>query len=73
MATAMPVTDPYFIVTDAPNEAASARRAMIREAAYYLAQKRGFAPGRDIEDWLRAERQIDAALAAMHRPKSRYV
>ena len=68
----MPVTYPYFIVTDAPSDAANARRAMIREAAYYLAQKRGFAPGHDIDDWLRAERQIDAALAASHRSKSRY-
>ena len=32
--------------------------AMIAEAAYYLAEKRGFVPGHELEDWLRAETQI---------------
>ena len=27
----------------------------IRVGAYYLAEKRGFAPGRELEDWLAAE------------------
>ena len=39
------------------------RQTMIAEAAYYLAQQRGFEAGHDLEDWLRAESQIDAALA----------
>ncbi|HTN93523.1 MAG TPA: DUF2934 domain-containing protein [Gallionella sp.] len=33
-------------------------RLMIEEAAYYLAEKRGFAPGQELEDWLQAEAQI---------------
>jgi hypothetical protein len=33
-------------------------RLMIKEAAYYLAEKRGFAPGHELEDWLRAKAQI---------------
>lgn len=33
-------------------------RAMIAEAAYYRAEKRGFAPGSDYLDWLEAEREI---------------
>jgi hypothetical protein len=33
-------------------------RAMIEEAAYYLAEKRGFAPGHELEDWLKAKLQI---------------
>ncbi len=33
-------------------------RAMIEEAAYYLAEKRGFSPGHELEDWLQAEAQI---------------
>jgi len=33
-------------------------RLMIEEAAYYLAEKRGFAPGHELEDWLQAEEQI---------------
>ena len=37
------------------------RESRIRSAAYDLASKRGFAPGRDVDDWLDAERQIDEA------------
>jgi hypothetical protein len=33
-------------------------RALIEEAAYYRAQKRGFAPGRAIEDWIAAEAEV---------------
>ena len=39
------------------------RASMIAEAAYYLAQQRGFEAGHELEDWLLAEGQIDAALA----------
>lgn len=35
------------------------RRAMIAEAAYYFAERRGFAPGHELEDWLRAEAEIE--------------
>jgi len=34
------------------------RRAMIAEAAYFLAEKRQFEPGHDIDDWLTAEAEI---------------
>jgi hypothetical protein len=33
-------------------------RVMIEEAAYFLAQKRGFSPGYELQDWLQAEAQI---------------
>lgn len=33
-------------------------RRQIAEAAYYLAEQRGFAPGCDVDDWLAAEAQI---------------
>jgi sterol desaturase/sphingolipid hydroxylase (fatty acid hydroxylase superfamily) len=33
---------------------------MIAEAAYYLAEKRGFAPGNELKDWLEAEQFIYA-------------
>ena len=36
------------------------RVARIREKAYELAAKRGFQPGAEVDDWLEAERQIDA-------------
>ena len=43
---------------------AEAREAMIAEAAYFIAQARGFAPGNEAQDWLVAEAQIDALLLA---------
>lgn len=33
-------------------------RAMITDAAYYLAEKRGFISGHELEDWLKAEMEI---------------
>jgi hypothetical protein len=38
--------------------------AMIAERAYYRAEKRGFAPGYELEDWLAAEREIAMQKAA---------
>jgi hypothetical protein len=38
------------------------RTAMIREAAYYKAEKRDFAPGFEAEDWDEAEREVDEKL-----------
>lgn len=40
-----------------------ARARMIAEAAYYLSEQRGFAPGHEVEDWLAAEQQIDSRIA----------
>jgi hypothetical protein len=42
--------------------------AMIAEAAYYRAERRGFAPGHELEDWLQAEAQIAAPAARRPRP-----
>lgn len=39
------------------------RRAMIAEAAYLRAERRGFDPGHETEDWLAAEQEVDALLA----------
>lgn len=43
-----------------------ARRAMIEQAAYLRAERRGFAPGGEAEDWLAAEEEVDALLRAGH-------
>jgi hypothetical protein len=40
----------------------SERRHMIAEAAYYLAENRGFADGDPMRDWIAAEAQIEAQL-----------
>jgi len=34
------------------------RERMIREAAYYRAERRGFAPGDEMSDWLAAESEV---------------
>lgn len=38
------------------------RIKMIEEAAYYRAEKRGFAPGYEAQDWDDSEKEIDAML-----------
>ncbi len=44
------------------------RAALIAEAAFFRAEKRGFAPGHETEDWLAAEAEVDAKL--MHAVES---
>ena len=38
------------------------RHTMIAEAAYFRAERRGFEPGYELEDWLGAEAELDRAL-----------
>jgi hypothetical protein len=46
----------------------TARNDMVRETAYLLAEARGFEPGRELEDWLTAERDADGRLFAEIAP-----
>lgn len=39
------------------------RETRIAAAAYERAERRGFAPGFELDDWLAAEREVDAAMA----------
>jgi hypothetical protein len=39
-----------------------ARRSLIAETAYLRAERRGFTPGQETEDWLAAEAEVDALL-----------
>jgi hypothetical protein len=39
------------------------RLVMVAEAAYYRAERRGFAPGAEMDDWLAAEAEIERLLA----------
>jgi len=41
------------------------REIMIAEAAYYIAERRGFEPGAELDDWLEAENEIDRLLAVL--------
>jgi hypothetical protein len=43
-----------------------ARRALVAETAYLRAERRGFAPGHETEDWLAAEAEVDALLKVEH-------
>jgi hypothetical protein len=47
-----------------PHLSEETRRAMIAESAYLRAERRGFAPGGEVEDWMAAEREVDALLNA---------
>ena len=44
------------------------RAGLIAEAAFFRAEKRGFAPGHEVEDWLAAESEVDSKL--MHAVES---
>lgn len=48
--SAAPMIDPEY------------RRALIAEEAYLRAERRNFAPGYEVEDWLNAESEIDTRL-----------
>ncbi len=56
------------IVREFPNGAttltAEARERLIAETAYRIAELRGFGLGHELDDWLEAEREVDAMLAA---------
>ena len=49
-----------------PSVTSEARHAMIAEKAYLRAERRGFAAGRETEDWLAAEAEVDALLKLSH-------
>ncbi|MDD5248878.1 MAG: DUF2934 domain-containing protein [Rhodocyclaceae bacterium] len=40
------------------------RRNYVEVAAYYIAERHGFTPGRELADWEAAEAEIDRLLAA---------
>ena len=42
-------------------------QTLISEAAYYRAERRGFAPGGEVEDWLAAEAEIMSRIDAEDR------
>lgn len=53
-----PTDKPTRVVRVTPE----ARRALIAETAYLRAERRGFEPGHETEDWLAAEAEVDALL-----------
>lgn len=60
--------EPALGTDTAPAEVSpQAREALITQTAYLRAEARGFVHGYDLEDWLAAEAEVDALLAAEHR------
>jgi hypothetical protein len=45
----------------------SERRCMIEVAAYLRAERRNFAPGHEVEDWLAAEAEVKDRLTYVRR------
>jgi hypothetical protein len=52
----MPVSRAALERISTPSE----RHDMIARAAYYRSQRRAFAPGHELDDWLAAERDVNA-------------
>jgi hypothetical protein len=51
------IKPPHLIFTMGPDRC----HTMVAEAAYYFSEHRGFAPGRELDDWLAAESPLDGA------------
>jgi hypothetical protein len=51
----------------APATSLQQRQQMINEAAYYIAQQRGFIGGNPVDDWLTAETEVDKQLSMTRR------
>jgi hypothetical protein len=42
-----------------------AKRRLIADIAYLSAERRGFAPGYELDDWLQAEQEVEASMEAI--------
>jgi hypothetical protein len=41
-----------------------AKRRLIAEVAYFAAERRGFRPGYELDDWLEAEQEVESSIEA---------
>ena len=53
----------------AAGRSAAERTTRIERAAYFRAQRRGFAPGQEVADWLAAEEEVEQSIAAADSAK----
>jgi hypothetical protein len=60
-------TQSVLAATSVPVVSADERRALIARAAYLRGESRGFPPGGEAEDWLAAEKEVDALLSGGYR------
>ena len=59
---ARPRRAPPVVMPPRANLTPEARHALIAEAAYLRAERRGFVPGHETDDWLAAEAEVEALL-----------
>ena len=64
MATRKPPARKSTVKKEKANPSPEEVWKLIAEAAYYRAEKRGFAHGMALDDWLEAEKEIDALTRA---------
>lgn len=50
----------------------NSRHARIAMRAHEIAEARGFEPGHELEDWLRAEQEIDASAGPQVAPENQF-
>ena len=43
------------------------RQQLIAQAAYFIAERRGFVPGNELDDWLRAEAEVEVRIKGAMR------
>ncbi len=56
-----------FSETDETGAQPPVTREQIELAAYYCAERRGFTPGRELDDWLDAERELGETAQTLAR------
>jgi hypothetical protein len=54
------------LITERPLGESTPRHHWISVAAYYNAQARGFEPGKELNDWLKAEKDYSSMLVALY-------
>lgn len=59
---------PYYSIVAVPSRFSIDHHADIARGAYFRAERRGFVPGHEIEDWLAAEADLLARFMRAGRP-----
>jgi hypothetical protein len=60
-ASEKPVSSAHHGATQGSAHTEEQHRSVVAIAAYYLAERRQFAPGFEVQDWLAAEKQVSGA------------
>ena len=58
------------VATLPQSERSEERRRRIAESAYYRAERRGFAPGLEEDDWYEAEKEVDRGTPTDKKPEA---